>query len=47
MSKKRERKKLRDVPLLVKEENISTTLEKSMCSRKASKTAANYDDLNH
>jgi len=33
--------------LLVEEEDIGTTLEKSMCCRKTSKATANYDDLSH
>lgn len=37
----------RNIPLLVEEKNIGTTLKKSMRCRKASKTATNYDDLSH
>lgn len=42
---KRERK--RDGPLLVEEENIGTTLEKSVSCREAGKTTTDYDDLCH
>jgi hypothetical protein len=37
----------RDVPLLVEEENIGPTLEKSVCGGKAGKTTTDYDDLCH
>jgi hypothetical protein len=37
----------RDVPLLVEEENIGTTFEKSVCCREAGKTTTDYDDLCH
>ena len=41
-------KKMRDdVPLLVEEENIGPTLEKSVCGGEASKTTTNYDYLCH
>jgi hypothetical protein len=43
--KKRERE--RDGPLLVEEENIGTTLEKSVSCREAGKTTTDYDDLCH
>jgi hypothetical protein len=33
--------------LLVEEENISPTLEKSVCGGEASKTTTNYDYLCH
>lgn len=36
-----------NLPLLVEEKDIGTTLKKSVCCRKASKTSANYDDLSH
>jgi hypothetical protein len=42
---KRERK--RDGPLLVEEENIGTTLKKSVCRRETGKTTTDYDDLCH
>ena len=41
-------KKMRDdVPLLVEEEDIGPTLEKSVCGGEASKTTTNYDYLCH
>ena len=43
---KRERK-WENEPLLVEEENIGTTLEKSVCCREAGKTTTDYDDLCH
>lgn len=43
--KKNERQE--DVPLLVEEENIGPTLEKSVCGGEASKTTTNYDYLCH
>jgi hypothetical protein len=33
--------------LLVEEENIGSTLEKSMCGRETSKTTTDYDGLSH
>jgi hypothetical protein len=42
-----EKKKEREIPLLVEKEDICPTLEKSMCSREASKTATYNDDLCH
>lgn len=33
--------------MLVEEENIGTTFEKSVCCREAGKTTTNYDDLCH
>jgi hypothetical protein len=41
------KKERRDVPLLVEEEDIGTTLEKSVCCREAGKTTTDYDDLCH
>jgi hypothetical protein len=37
----------RNIPLLVEEKDIGTTLKKCVCCGKASKTAADYDDLSH
>lgn len=37
----------RDAPLLVEQENIGATLEKSVSCREASKTTTDYDYLCH
>jgi len=44
---KKKRETERDAPLLVEEENIGSTLEKSVCGGEASKTTTDYDDLCH
>jgi hypothetical protein len=44
---KKKKESQNDAPLLVEEENISPTLEKSMCCREAGKTTTDYDDLCH
>ena len=36
-----------DVPLLVEEENIGSTLKKSVCGGETGKTTTDYDDLSH
>ena len=41
------KEKRRDAPLLVEEENIGSTLEKSVCGGQAGKTTTDYDDLCH
>ena len=36
-----------DIPLFVEKDDIRATFEKSMCSREASKTATDDDNLCH
>ena len=45
--KEKERERERDGPLLVEEENIGTSLEKSVCCREAGKTTTDNNDLCH
>ena len=45
--KKKKGETERDAPLFIEEENIGSTLEKSVSGREAGKATTDYDDLCH